>query len=92
MSDIIGALVRAGLRIESFAAGRRIFGNARPKRIGFHGEVPFGGQAREFDLAVRLFIGVAFRGPVIDDVQVRVAFFGDPDGNDLYLIEVKKWG
>jgi catechol 2,3-dioxygenase-like lactoylglutathione lyase family enzyme len=36
--------------------------------------------------------GVAFRGPVIDDVQVRFAYFGDPDGNDLYLIEVKKWG
>jgi len=35
--------------------------------------------------------GVAFRGPIVDDVQVRLAFFGDPDGNDLYLIEVKKW-
>lgn len=35
--------------------------------------------------------GVAFRGPIIDDVQVRLAFFGDPDGNDLYLIEVRKW-
>ena len=35
--------------------------------------------------------GVVFRGPIVDDVQVRLAFFGDPDGNDLYLIEVKKW-
>jgi catechol 2,3-dioxygenase-like lactoylglutathione lyase family enzyme len=35
--------------------------------------------------------GVIFRGPIIDDVQVRLAFFGDPDGNDLYLVEVKKW-
>jgi catechol 2,3-dioxygenase-like lactoylglutathione lyase family enzyme len=35
--------------------------------------------------------GVTFRGPIIDDVQVRLAYFGDPDGNDLYLIEVKKW-
>jgi catechol 2,3-dioxygenase-like lactoylglutathione lyase family enzyme len=35
--------------------------------------------------------GVIFRGPIVDDVQVRLAFFGDPDGNDLYLIEVKKW-
>jgi catechol 2,3-dioxygenase-like lactoylglutathione lyase family enzyme len=40
------------------------------------------------DLASR---GVQFRGPIVDDVQVRLAFFGDPDGNDLYLIEVKKW-
>lgn len=36
--------------------------------------------------------GVVFRGPIIDDVAVRIAFFGDPDGNDLYLCEVKKWG
>jgi catechol 2,3-dioxygenase-like lactoylglutathione lyase family enzyme len=36
--------------------------------------------------------GVAFRGPIVDDVAVRIAFFGDPDGNDLYLCEVKKWG
>ena len=35
--------------------------------------------------------GVIFRGPIVDDVQVRLAFFGDPDGNDLYLAEVKKW-
>lgn len=35
--------------------------------------------------------GVVFRGPIIDDGQVRLTFFGDPDGNDLYLTEVKKW-
>ena len=35
--------------------------------------------------------GVAFRGPVIDDGPVRFAYFDDPDGNDLYLIEVRKW-
>jgi catechol 2,3-dioxygenase-like lactoylglutathione lyase family enzyme len=35
--------------------------------------------------------GVVFRGPIVDDVQVRLAFFGDPDGNALYLVEVKKW-
>jgi len=35
--------------------------------------------------------GVKFRGPVFDDGQLRIAFFGDPDGNDLYLCEVKKW-
>lgn len=35
--------------------------------------------------------GVAFRGPIVDDAQVRLAYFGDPDGNDLYLIEVRKW-
>jgi predicted enzyme related to lactoylglutathione lyase len=35
--------------------------------------------------------GVVFRGPIVDDVQVRLALFGDPDGNALYLTEVKKW-
>ena len=29
--------------------------------------------------------------PIVDDDQVKLAFFTDPDGNDLYLCEVKKW-
>ena len=33
--------------------------------------------------------GVVFRGPIKDDTQVRLAFFGDPDGNDLYLVETQ---
>jgi len=33
--------------------------------------------------------GVAFHGPVVDDQQVRLAFFSDSDGNVLYLCEVK---
>jgi catechol 2,3-dioxygenase-like lactoylglutathione lyase family enzyme len=32
--------------------------------------------------------GVSFHGPIIDDEQVRLAFFGDPDGNALYLCQV----
>jgi catechol 2,3-dioxygenase-like lactoylglutathione lyase family enzyme len=33
--------------------------------------------------------GVNFHGPVIDDGgAVKLAFFNDPDGNDLYLCEV----
>lgn len=31
--------------------------------------------------------GVAFRGPVVNDGPIKLAFFGDPDGNDLYLCE-----
>ncbi len=31
--------------------------------------------------------GVAFRGPVLDNGPVKLAFFGDPDGNALYLAE-----
>lgn len=29
--------------------------------------------------------------PVVDDEFVKLAFFKDPDGNDLYLCEVTKW-
>ena len=38
--------------------------------------------------------GVAFRGPIVDDANgsIRLAFFGDPDGNDLYLCENKRAG
>jgi catechol 2,3-dioxygenase-like lactoylglutathione lyase family enzyme len=33
--------------------------------------------------------GVRFRGPVVNDGgAVALAFFGDPDGNDLYLCQV----
>ena len=33
--------------------------------------------------------GVSFRGPVVDDGAVKLAYFSDPDGNSLYLCEVK---
>jgi catechol 2,3-dioxygenase-like lactoylglutathione lyase family enzyme len=36
--------------------------------------------------------GVTFKGPIIDDAKgsIRLAYFSDPDGNDLYLCE-SKW-
>ncbi len=36
--------------------------------------------------------GVKFRGAIQEDAEggIRLAFFGDPDGNDLYLCEVTK--
>jgi predicted enzyme related to lactoylglutathione lyase len=37
--------------------------------------------------------GVQFVGPVVDDTQLLVANFQDPDGNPFYLAEMKqKWG
>jgi predicted enzyme related to lactoylglutathione lyase len=33
--------------------------------------------------------GVRFEGPVVDNPEVKLAFFGDTDGNTLYLCEVK---
>jgi catechol 2,3-dioxygenase-like lactoylglutathione lyase family enzyme len=35
--------------------------------------------------------GVKFHGPIVDDDPVRLAFFGDPDGNALYLCETKQY-
>lgn len=32
--------------------------------------------------------GVSFHGPIVEDEHVRLAFFGDPDGNQLYLAQV----
>ncbi|MCI0364265.1 MAG: VOC family protein [Phycisphaerales bacterium] len=32
--------------------------------------------------------GVNFHGPVVNDDSVKLAFFNDPDGNELYLCEV----
>jgi catechol 2,3-dioxygenase-like lactoylglutathione lyase family enzyme len=34
--------------------------------------------------------GVVFRGDIVDDKQVFIAHFEDPDGNRLYLAEVKR--
>jgi catechol 2,3-dioxygenase-like lactoylglutathione lyase family enzyme len=31
--------------------------------------------------------GVVVGGPVVDDGQLKLAFFTDPDGNELYLAE-----
>jgi catechol 2,3-dioxygenase-like lactoylglutathione lyase family enzyme len=38
--------------------------------------------------------GVIFRGRVVEDGPVRLAFFGDLDGNPIYLTQMKKgmWG
>ena len=33
-------------------------------------------------------LGVSFQGPIVEDQHVRLAFFGDPDGNPLYLAQV----
>ncbi len=34
--------------------------------------------------------GAMFYGPIVNDDPVRLAFFGDPDGNALYLFETTK--
>ena len=71
--------------------------------IGLHpatAEIPAG---RSGSIALGLFIarpiaeaireltsrGVRFSGPVIEDKALSLAFFTDPDGNPLYIAEMK---
>ena len=57
---------------------------------GSHGAIQVGfGLDEPIDHVVKTLQGrgVPFRGPIMDDPPVRLAFFGDPDGNDLYLCE-----
>lgn len=68
--------------------------NPQSPKPGSHGAIQVGLMVNKpldevvQDLSSR---GVVFRGPIVDDGEVRLAFFGDPDGNDLYLTEVQKW-
>ena len=72
--------------------------------IGLHpatAEVPAGQQG---SIALGLYLdqpiadtmsrltsrGVQFSGPVIEDKALSLAFFADPDGNPLYLAEMKQ--
>jgi len=34
--------------------------------------------------------GVKFKGGIVDDEALKVQYFEDPDGNELYLAEVKQ--
>jgi catechol 2,3-dioxygenase-like lactoylglutathione lyase family enzyme len=36
--------------------------------------------------------GVQFRGPVSQDNAGKTAYFEDPDGNLLYMIQLRRWG
>jgi catechol 2,3-dioxygenase-like lactoylglutathione lyase family enzyme len=71
--------------------------------IGLHPATPEIPAGRQGSIAIGLYLeqpigeamnrlmsrGVAFSGPVIDDKALSLAFFIDPDGNSLYLAEMK---
>jgi catechol 2,3-dioxygenase-like lactoylglutathione lyase family enzyme len=74
----------------------------RGLKLGLHGTHPGGPPAgQRGSISIGLLVdepldqvvetlrqcGVAFRGPINDAGAVRLAFFGDPDGNDFYLCE-----
>lgn len=58
---------------------------------GESGAISIGLEVKTIDTAVEALRnkGVTFRGPVQDNENVKLAFFADPDGNPLYLCEVK---
>lgn len=64
---------------------------SRMPRPGTHGSINVGlGIEENIEKAVEILKtrGVKFKGPIVDDDPVRLAFFEDPDGNDLYLVWV----
>jgi catechol 2,3-dioxygenase-like lactoylglutathione lyase family enzyme len=59
---------------------------------GAHGSISVGldvNQPIAEVVAVLANRGVEFHGPVREEAGVKLAFFGDPDGNALYLAESK---
>jgi catechol 2,3-dioxygenase-like lactoylglutathione lyase family enzyme len=48
-------------------------------------------QARGVKFDTRAGTEAGASQPIVDDEAVKLAFFSDPDGNDLYLCEVKHW-
>lgn len=56
---------------------------------GTSGSIQLGLRVDALDEVVRELggRGVTFDGPIVDDDPVRLAFFRDPDGNSLYLVE-----
>jgi predicted enzyme related to lactoylglutathione lyase len=49
--------------------------------------IGFGVQKLEPAIAQLRERGVSFQGDVVESDPVRLAFFGDPDGNPLYLVQ-----
>ena len=88
---------RAGDHWAQIKAGPLTIGlhpaSPRGSAPGSHGAISIGFLVNEsIDLVVQRLKAkrVEFDGPVRDDGTVRLAFFGDPDGNELYLCEYQK--
>jgi catechol 2,3-dioxygenase-like lactoylglutathione lyase family enzyme len=73
-----------GLQLGLHPAGERTTapGTNGGITVGFAVDEPL-----EDVVSVLMERGVAFRGPVEDEGQIKLAFFTDPDGNALYLAQ-----
>ena len=66
-------------------------GNPHLPEPGTRGSMSIGfdvGRGLDEAVAALKAKGVGFQGPLIEDENVRIAYFADPDGNPLYLYEV----
>ena len=63
---------------------------------GTIGSISIGLEVDDLDSEIAMLKGkgVVFKGNILEDGPVRLAFFGDPDGNPFYLTQVKRgmWG
>lgn len=85
------AMIDAG---QGLALGLHPAGPQSP-RPGTSGSISLGlsvSQPLDQVVATLTQRGVKFRGPIKDDPPVRLAFFADPDNNDLFLCEVQRTG
>jgi len=71
--------------------------------IGLHPATPDFPAGRQGSMAIGLYLtepieravqalsarGVVFKGPIVDDKALSLAFFADPDGNPMYLADMK---
>lgn len=82
------AMVDAG---QGFTIGLHPAGPKSPSPGSVGGiQIGFGIDRPIQDEVTRLSgAGVRFSGPIVDDNQVRLAFFADPDGTPLYLVETR---
>lgn len=67
------------------ASARNPAGRAGSIAIGFRASEPI----RDAVAALKAR-GVVFRGDIVDDTQLLIADFQDPDGNPFYLAEMKR--
>ena len=76
---------------DGFTVGIHSSTNHGPKP-GATGGISIGLQVEDLDGVMETLAerGVSFHGPPADDTAVRLAFFGDPDGNALYLCEAQQ--
>ena len=81
----------AEVQAPGFTIGLHQVGDNDPKP-GASGSISIGFQVENLEPAMGTLRdkGIQFGPQIVDEGNVRLAFFADPDGNLLYLAEVKR--